>query len=185
MTYYDIEFYNNQIAGSLSSAEGVVPYVYELYSPKTVIDIGCGVGTWASVFEKYGCECVGVDGDYVPKESLLIKKYFPIDISKDFKIDGTFDLVICLEVAEHLPTERSESFIKDLAELSDRILFSAATPGQGGTNHINEQPLEFWEDIFNGYGYVMKDIVRPLIKDLDNVAWWYKNNIVVFEKEIK
>lgn len=184
MTHYDDKFYDNQADGSLSSALMVVPLVYDKYHPKTIVDVGCGIGTWASVFQKYGCESLGIDGDYVSRDRVLINKYIPIDISESFQLDSRFDLAVCLEVAEHLPFERSDSFIYDLTKLSDRILFSAATPGQGGTNHINEQPLEFWEKIFKGYDYVMKDVVRPLIKDLDQVAWWYKNNIVVFEKEI-
>jgi hypothetical protein len=87
-----------------------------------------------------------------------------------------------LEVAEHLSDARSWSFVFDLTRLSDVVLFSAATPGQGGTNHINEQPLEYWQKMFELYEYVMKDDVRPKIADLDGVEWWYKKNIVVFER---
>lgn len=183
MTYYDKNFYDNQIEGSLSSARSVVPFVYKLYKPKTVIDIGCGVGTWASVFSDYKCDVSGVDGDYVPRNQVMIDNYIPLDISEPFNLSDKFDLAVCLEVAEHLPFERSRSFVQDLCKLSDTILFSAATPGQGGTNHINEQPLEFWENIFKEYKYSMHDCIRPLIKNMDEVAWWYKKNIVVFEKD--
>lgn len=182
MTHYDESFYDAQANGSLSSALNVVPLVYDRYQPKTVVDVGCGIGTWASVFEKYGCEALGIDGDYVSRDRLLVEKYLPIDISESFQVDYKFDLAVCLEVAEHLPFNRSQSFIYDLTRLSDTILFSAATPGQGGTNHINEQPLEFWEKIFISNGYEMKDDIKPLISDLEDVSWWYRKNIVVFER---
>jgi hypothetical protein len=182
MTHYDDSFYDDQSAGSLGSAQKVVPLVYEMYRPKTVVDVGCGVGTWASVFESHGCEAVGVDGDYVPRDKILVKNYVPIDISERFSLDQRFDLAVCLEVAEHLSDARSWSFVFDLTRLSDVVLFSAATPGQGGTNHINEQPLEYWQKMFELYEYVMKDDVRPKIADLDGVEWWYKKNIVVFER---
>lgn len=182
VTHYDDKFYDDQADGSLSSALRVVPLVFDKYHPKDIVDVGCGIGTWASVFEKYGCEALGIDGDYVSRDRVLIKKYLPVDISESFKVEYKFDLAVCLEVAEHLPFERSDSFIHDLTQLSDHILFSAATPGQGGTNHINEQPLDFWEKLFNKYGYFMYDEIRPLIAELDDVAWWYKNNIVVFER---
>lgn len=183
MTHYDNTFYDNQMDGSLVSAQRVVPLVYALYEPELVIDIGCGVGTWASVFEEHGAAAVGVDGDYVSRDKLLIENFISADLFKPLRVRGKFDLVVCLEVAEHLPEKRSDSFIRDLTKLADRVLFSAATPGQGGTNHINEQPLEFWEGIFNKYGYVMKDVIRPEIAEKDGIDWWYKKNIVVFEKE--
>lgn len=183
MTHYDENFYDNQIEASLASARSVVPIVYKIYKPKTVIDVGCGVGTWASIFSNYECDVYGIDGDYVPRKRLLIEKYIPMDISKPFELSDRFDLAVCLEVAEHLPLERSSSFINDLCKLSDTILFSAATPGQGGTNHINEQPLEFWQNIFSEYGYSMYDCIRPFIKNMNEIAWWYRNNIVVFKKD--
>ena len=184
MTHYDDKFYDDQANGSLLSALNVVPLVCDRYHPKTVVDVGCGIGTWASVFEKYDCEALGIDGDYVSGDRLLVKKYLPLDISESFQLGYKFDLAVCLEVAEHLPMDRSQSFIYDLTGLSDTILFSAATPGQGGTNHINEQPLEFWEKIFIKNGYEMKDEIRPLIADIKDVSWWYRKNIVVFEKRI-
>jgi cyclopropane fatty-acyl-phospholipid synthase-like methyltransferase len=183
VNHYDEVFYNGQFHGSLGSAEQVVPIVMKMYYPKTVIDIGCGAGTWAHVFERdFSCEVTGVDGDYVPSDMILINNFISMDLEKKIDIEQRFDLVVCLEVAEHLSPERSQSFIIDLTKLSDRVLFSAATPGQGGTNHINEQPLVFWEQIFNGLGYKMKDTVRDKIKENDSIAWWYRKNIVVFEK---
>lgn len=81
-----------------------------------------------------------MDGDYVPNEMLFIssKAFIPTDLSKRILIKKRFDIVSTLEVAEHLPKERGESFVEDLTRLSDVILFSAAIPGQGGTNHVNE-----------------------------------------------
>jgi cyclopropane fatty-acyl-phospholipid synthase-like methyltransferase len=184
MSIYDKNFYNDQFHGSLGSAEEVVPIVMKFINPKTVIDIGCGAGTWAHVFERdYGCKVTGIDGDYVPKDMILIDNFIPYDLELPIRIEEKFDLVVCLEVAEHLPLSRSREFVKDLTKLSNKILFSAATPGQGGTNHINEQPLIFWKTLFEDNGFEIKDIFRDLIKDNENIAWWYRKNIVMFEEK--
>jgi hypothetical protein len=50
-----------------------------------------------------------------------------------------FDLALCLEVAEHLPAAAGDSLVRRLASVGARILFSAAIPGQGGRNHVNEK----------------------------------------------
>jgi len=49
-----------------------------------------------------------------------------------------------LEVAEHLEPSSAGTIVQSLVSLSDVFLFSAAFPGQGRTNHINEQPHSYW-----------------------------------------
>ena len=97
-------------------------------------------------------------------------------------VEGTykFDLVISLEVAEHLSIERERSFVKDLTLLSDVILFSAAIPGQGGEGHINERYLSEWCLLFGEIGYEAYDIVRPRIWNDASIPWWYRQNIMLF-----
>ena len=85
-----------------------------------------------------------------------------------------------MEVAEHITTENSEKFIKYLTDKAPVILFSAAIPNQGGTNHINEQWLEFWEEIFKKNNYKLIDCIRDKIWRNDNVEMWYIQNIFIF-----
>ena len=64
-------------------------------------------------------------------------------------------------MGEHLPPDASAQLVRSLVEASDRVLFSAAVPGQGGEFHVNERPLAFWQDLFAAHGYVAHDCVRP------------------------
>ena len=95
------------------------------------------------------------------------------------------DLVICLEVAEHLSETRAESFIHELSLIAKTIIFSAAIIGQGGTNHINEQPHEYWHNLFEKNGFEKKEDLREIVQELENVEWWYKQNIFTYTKTDK
>ena len=180
---YTENFFRELQDGSYRSAKEIVPLVLELVQPKSVIDIGCGAGTWLSVFKEFGIEDIcGVDGDYVGEEILKIPKeqFLSLDLSKPFHLDRQFDLVLSLEVAEHLPPESAGIFIDSLTRLGSVILFSAAIPHQGGTQHMNEQWPDYWAKFFHHTGYVAIDCIRKTIWQNANVEWWYAQNLLLF-----
>ena len=71
---------------------------------------------------------------------------------------------------------------KKLAALSDLILFSAAITHQGGTNHLNERPLQYWNELFKKEGFYCFDILREKLWDNPDIEWWYRQNIAIFAK---
>lgn len=112
----------------------IVPQIIKLIQPNSVVDVGCGIGTWLSVFEDFGVEdVVGIDGDYVNRTLLHIdeKKFISRDLTKPLKLDRKFDLAVCLEVAEHLPEKSANTFVESLVSLSDTILFLRQFPLKG------------------------------------------------------
>jgi glycosyltransferase involved in cell wall biosynthesis/SAM-dependent methyltransferase len=182
-TPYDTFFFAKHVQASLASARVVLPLLFEHYRPDSIVDVGCGVGPWLKCAQSLGVNRVlGLDGDYVDRSGLQIDEsaFRAVDLSRSIDITERFDLAICLEVAEHLPFQRSETFVADLVSLSDVVLFSAALPFQGGTDHINEQWLEFWAILFRQHGYVPCDFLRPRIWANPEVEFWYAQNIVVF-----
>lgn len=188
MSLYDGDFYSDQERGSRVSAKIVLSQLFEKKgTPSSAIDIGCGVGTWAVELLEQGVpEVVGVDGDYVPRERLYIPRenFFACDLNLGLlKFDKKFDFCICLEVAEHLSPERADSFIADILEVSNSVLFSAAIPGQGGTHHINEQWQSYWVNKFNNQGFFVEFDIRSLIWESENVEFWYKQNMFFFSKK--
>lgn len=185
--YHD-NFFEFHLKGALSSAEAIIPVVTEYINPVSVIDVGCGIGAWLSVWKKKGIkEVMGIDGEYVDISKLLIEKSeFKVhNLEKSFTLNKKYELVTCLEVAEHLPEQCAESFICNLCMLGDVILFSAAIPGQGGTNHLNEQYPDYWTRIFGSYGFIPIDCIRLRVWDNSNIMWWYRQNIVFFVKNDK
>ena len=134
--------------------------------------------------QRGGIDVYGIDGDYVDRSQLLIdEKFFhPANIEERITLDRRFDLVESLEVAEHLTPARADSFVEDLTRLSDVILFSAAIPAQGGTNHVNEQWQSYWAEKFLRFGYVGIDCVRPSVWNNVNASMHYRQNILIYAK---
>lgn len=172
--------------GSKRSAEIVLKIVCDLISPSSVIDVGCSIGTWLSVCSTVGIkDFFGVDGDYVDRNSLMIPRdrFKAFDLAQSFRLDRRFDLVMTLEVAEHLPKEAASGFVHSLTELGSVVLFSAAIPFQGGTGHINEQWPEYWAKLFSEHGYVAVDCIRRKVWNDPNVQVWYAQNCLLFVEE--
>jgi cyclopropane fatty-acyl-phospholipid synthase-like methyltransferase len=147
------------------------------------LDVGCGDGTWLSVFRKHGVEDItGIDGAYVSREQLQIPedRFKDVNLAKPFSLGRFFDLAVCLEVAEHLPPECATGFIKSLAALAPVVLFSAAIPKQGGNHHINEQWPDYWASLFREHGLVPLDSIRKHVWQDDAVEFWYAQNTLLF-----
>jgi SAM-dependent methyltransferase len=180
---YSSDFFAGQVDGSARSAAVVVPLVLSLLPVRSVIDVGCGVAPWAAEFLANGVtEVMGVDGDYVDRLQLRIPgdQFVACDLTKPLRFDRTFDLAVCLEVAEHLPPSRAEGLAKDLTSLAPCVLFSAAIPGPTGTNHINSQFLPYWVELFQRQGYEAIDPIRSRIWGNESVEWFYQQDTVMF-----
>ncbi len=180
---YDHKFYDAIRSGSRRSAEVVIPIVLELIQAKAVVDVGCGDGTWLAVFRELGVkDMLGLDGEYVDRRQLQIPEleFRPTDLSRPFALERSFDLAISLEVAEHLPAESAEGFVRSITRLAPVVLFSAAIPFQGGTNHLNEQWPDYWTGLFGKYRYLAIDCIRPRTWDDDRVEFWYRQNCFLY-----
>lgn len=183
MEHYKEKYFDYIISGASRSAKEIVLLVMDLINPKSVVDIGCGLGTWLSAFSDQGVkDILGIDGGWVNQEHLVIPKenFLVFDLRKPLYLDGQFDLVISLEVAEHLPSEMAETIVNTLTNMGPVILFSAAIPLQGGTNHLNEQWPEYWAEIFLRNDYVTIDCIRKHIWKNEKVEYFYAQNMLIF-----
>lgn len=180
---YDRLFYEYQREGSLRSALELLPTVLGALSVRSVLDVGCGAGAWLAAYERLGVtDTLGVDGDYVDRSVLMVSlsRFRPTNITHGFDLGRRFDLVQCLEVAEHVSSERSNTLVDNIVRHGPVVLFSAAAPGQGGEDHVNEQPYEFWRDLFAARDYRLFDFVRPLVKERGAIEPWYRYNMLLF-----
>lgn len=182
---YKDNFHNVHFQESLNSAKEVVPLFLRYFEAKTVLDVGCGLGTWLKIFEENNCDIFGVDGDYVKVEDLIIdrNKFLDYDLNLNLNLKKKFDLVTSLEVAEHILPENARNFIDSLCLHGDIVLFSAAIPGQEGTLHFNEQYNEYWVNLFAQNNFECIDFLRHEIWNNQKISWWYRQNILIFIKK--
>ncbi len=165
---------------TVSGATATLQLFFDGKPPKSLLDVGCGPGTWLRAALDLGVhEIYGVDGVPLEGHALLIpRQFFQVeDISEGFDLGRKFDIVLCLEVAEHLSADAAPRLIETLVAHSDVIVFSAAAVGQQGQHHINCQWPSYWQHLFNAHGYICDDAVRWQIWDLQEIEPWYRQNI--------
>jgi SAM-dependent methyltransferase len=183
MYTYDDYFYDTVDYAAAKTAEGILRNLYGRLPVKSVLDLGCGRGGWLAWWAKHGApDVMGVDGPYVDVNKLQIPRpnFISFDLTKPLALGRQFVLVETLEVAEHLSASAAGQFIDNLVNHGKLILFSAAVPGQGGSYHINERPWQYWREQFAARGYEVFDFVRPLVKDDDNIVYWYRHNAFLY-----
>jgi len=140
--------------------------IAELYDLKSVVDFGCASGYYLEGFKEAGANIKGFE--YLLENSLpFMSKDIKIYIEKGNMMEnincGKFDLSMSIEVAEHILFDKSDIFVDNLVNASNKyIMFTAAFPGQGGTGHINEQPRQFWIDKIEkrGFKFSSKDVEK-------------------------
>lgn len=185
---YGRKFYENQAAGSAASARVVLETLAPLLPPvRSVVDFGCGSGAWLAVAadlfdtdDYLGLEGALADGfDYaVPRERIRAQT-----LAEPVALDRRFDLAMSLEVAEHLPARAADGFVDSLCQAADTVLFSAAIPHQGGVGHVNEQWPDYWTARFERRGLRLVDTLRPRLWRDERVAYWYRQNCLLFTRD--
>jgi hypothetical protein len=165
---YNTAFFQNIRDGSLLSARRVVPSLMDLFRPQSVVDVGCGTGAWLLAFAEAGVsDFLGIDGDYVKREDLLIPpdRFMAADISQPLHVPRHFDLVV------------------SLVQLGEVIVFSAAIPLQGGTHHVNEQWPHYWKKLFADRDFEVVDCLRGRFWNDPDVERWYRQNLLLYVKK--
>lgn len=166
-----------------TSARIILGPLFQNFSPSAVLDVGCGHGAWLRVCKELGAdEIQGVDGPWIDGDSLVIPKsqFMAQELDRPLDLGFRYDLVISLEVAEHLPESAADTFVDSLTHHGDVVLFSAAVPFQGGRGHVNEQWQNYWALKFRERGYSAIDSIRPAIWGNDDVFWWLRQNTILF-----
>lgn len=183
---YDGDYYEQHIDESLRSARIVLSHLWEYLKPASVLDVGCGRGAWLKACRELGSTVlIGLDGEWNSQSQMIdsVIQFKSTNLNRPFVVDSRVDLAMSLEVAEHLEPSSSQQFIECLSQASDAVLFGAAYPGQGGTNHLNEQPHTYWAGLFRGRGYVPFDLFRPFLWGNEEVRFWYRQNTFLYCKE--
>lgn len=185
---YNRAFYADSINVQRIGANAIMPLVFNRFGSdiQSVVDFGCGPGGWLVVAKRLGASrVVGLDGDWVPRKMRLLSEdeFVEVDLEKTVDV-GTFDLALCLEVAEHLEPSRAKTLVGDVVSAARLVLWSAATPGQGGDHHVNEQPHDYWHRLFEERGFTILDMIRPALAQIEQkIPPQYLNNTFVYRRQ--
>lgn len=183
---YEQSFFNYLDRSSSVSARNFLDIVDIGIPVTSVLDVGCGRGAWLAEWRNRGIEDVlGVDGHYVDTATLLVpgENFRHYDLAEPLDFARRFDLAECLEVAEHIDAQKADVLLDSIVRHTGVVLFSAATPGQGGEHHVNEQPLEYWADKFAARGYRCFDCIRDKVLHHKGIEPWYRYNTLLYVRE--
>jgi SAM-dependent methyltransferase len=158
-------------------------YISEKYLPDSVCDVGCGIGAYLKLFQSLGATHIfGIDA--IPADTTVLHEteYAVHDLSGTFRLGRKFDLVVCVEVAEHIKDNHAERLLSDIdSHASEIIIFSAAEPGQPGNGHINCRPIIDWLQRWRSLGWG-PDLGDSLAMRSLATLSWFRRNLVVLKR---
>lgn len=164
-------------------------WVGEFGKPALVADFGAGDGWWCKSFHDMGSDVWAVELHEIAREFIPPQvQFYQGDLTLPIEVGKRFDLVICLEVAEHLPEQSADILCQTLARATgNHLLFSAAGPGQPGTGHINLKPQEWWRERLRRQGIDFSPLktgkTRVAFENIVNECMAYlPRNIQVFAR---
>jgi SAM-dependent methyltransferase len=146
---------------------------------KQFVDIGCGPGVYVDALRSAGENAIGFDTDarVKDKENLVQASLFGLNYPGD--------VVLCLEVAEHIPESQADDVVASMVRNTKKdgmLVWTAAVPGQGGHGHINCQPKEYWEQKFCDAG-MRRDLdeEQRLLEFITTGSHmgWFANNLMI------
>jgi 2-polyprenyl-3-methyl-5-hydroxy-6-metoxy-1,4-benzoquinol methylase len=150
---------------------------------QTVIDVGAGTGAFAAEAQRQGYNVTAIErsrhGRRIAKEHGVRALPFDLKSNPPARVSGRYDLAYCFEVAEHVPATLADRLVAFLCQLAPSVVLTAATPGQGGTGHINEQPANYWTQRFAGHQYLP---VRFSLHPDGLSPHWGKTNLLAFQR---
>lgn len=183
---YSSDFFDHLDEVQAASYAVMAGSIVEHLHPRFVVDVGCGSGALLAALAARGVRTLGLEGSPAGVASAHRRKVDVrlTDLAKPFTVEPC-DVVISLEVAEHLPERVADPFVAALTSAAPHIVFSAATPGQGGHDHINEQPHAYWIEKFRARGFVVDEATTQTVREhwlRSNVASWYCKNVLFLRR---
>lgn len=162
-------------------ADRLATWIKDTLDPKSVLDIGCGPGIYVDSLRSCGVEALGMDIDdrVQGHPHLTYRSLFDIE-------QESAQVVICMEVAEHVDASREDDLVACVAKtVQNTLIWTAAAPGQGGIGHINCKSKEIWAEKLSAQGLTRNLDRERQLKDYARSGYhmgWFVNNLLYFER---
>jgi SAM-dependent methyltransferase len=184
--FYDRSFFERHVPWR-AEYEAIADMLAARLTFLSVIDMGCGNGFIIARLAQLGKKVTGIDGSLhaiaaAPPE--IRPRLMTADLTQPLRL-GHYDLVICSEVAEHLEAHHAAVLVDTICSNSaGLVFFTAATPGQVGHGHVNEQPHDYWIAMFAQRGFRLDAASTSSLRDdlskRINMISWFTDNALIF-----
>jgi hypothetical protein len=136
--------------------------------PASVLDAGCAMGFLVETLRKRGIEAWGIDvSEYaISQVHESVAEHCQVASLAD-PLPRRYDLVVCIEVLEHIPPQETSAAIANLCAATDRLLLSTTPDDYGEATHLNVQPPEAWSAALAREGFI-----REVDRDASYVTPW-------------
>jgi len=150
---------------------------------KSVIDIGCGNGGYTRAFLKSNISCIGYDGS--PLTPDITEGLCGVADFSEVQNPGSYELVLSLEVGEHIPEQYEQVFIDNVCRMSNKyVCLSWAVVGQNGVGHVNCKDNDYIIEQMARRGFWYDEASSEFLRlnSSHEIFPWFKNTLMVFEK---
>ena len=122
--------------------------------PKTALDAGCAIGFLVEALRERGVDAHGFDVSEWAVHQIpeALRPYCYVG-SLTTEINGSYDLITCIEVLEHLPAHEATAAIANICRHTGTVLFSSSPVDFREPTHVNVQPPDYWVSLFASQGF--------------------------------
>ncbi|MBW3589236.1 MAG: methyltransferase domain-containing protein [Actinobacteria bacterium] len=138
----------------LSFFGSIADYIAEDIKPATVMDVGCGFGILVKALRERDIQAFGIDiSEYAMSQvDAEIREYCQLGSITD-SLPQAYDLIVCIEVVEHLPPKEALSAVTNICRHTEDVIFSSTSDGFREPTHLNVRPMEYWAELFARNGF--------------------------------
>jgi GT2 family glycosyltransferase/glycosyltransferase involved in cell wall biosynthesis/2-polyprenyl-3-methyl-5-hydroxy-6-metoxy-1,4-benzoquinol methylase len=196
--------YNRETFGYFFSliAEKIIKEIH----PQKVLEVGCAKGFLVEALRDRKIDVYGMDlSEYAINEVRAdIKKFCKVGSIID-PLQQKFDLIVCIEVLEHIAPEFADKAVSNLCAATNDILFSSTPDDEHNEpTHLNVQPPEYWAGLFlkNGFlrdtkfdaSFISPQAVRfkkatksttEIVSAFEKELWFYRKQFLKQRNEIE
>ena len=181
---YPEEYYSERLCGhdEVRGAIVIANEIYKYFSPKSVVDIGCGVAMELFNFKKLGVKVLGIDRSNFAKKHAFINEFEVWDLRNSYNFREKFDVCISFDFIEHVEPEYENIVLDNIVNSSDIAIISVPYPS-GDPLHYNEQPREYWIEAFKRRDYYYDSMATTVLKEKTlGSRYWAPQYMQVFRR---
>lgn len=151
--------------------EGLAYGISQLFTPKDAADLGCSLGKYCKYLSQKGWNIDGYEGGNL-KNFAVYSPIYQVDLGESLN-PKSYEVVLCLEVAEHIPLEKEKIFLDNLNRFTEKYLIISWSNKVGeGSGHVNCRSLQQVEKLMRKMGFLLDKSKTQYLREKAHVKWF-------------